>query len=117
MDSVNSVDDVNIKGNVKHSRRKYIMCEWPITVAARFKAWIGGGRLLGVWVRIPPEGVEFVSCECYQLEVSATGSSLACRSPTDCGVSECDREAWIIRRPWPTRGCCIMGEKIFCVNF
>jgi hypothetical protein len=22
-----------------------------------------------------------------------------------CGVSECDREASIIKRPWPTRGC------------
>jgi hypothetical protein len=27
-------------------------------------------------------------------------------------VSECDREASIMRRPWPTRGCCAMGKKI-----
>jgi hypothetical protein len=26
-----------------------------------------------------------------------------------CGVSEWDREASIMRRPWPTRGCCAMG--------
>jgi hypothetical protein len=26
-----------------------------------------------------------------------------------CGVSECDREASIKRRPWPTRGCFAMG--------
>jgi hypothetical protein len=25
---------------------------------------------------------------------------------TECGVSECDRVASIMRRPWPTRGCC-----------
>jgi hypothetical protein len=27
------------------------------------------------------------------------------------GVSECDREASIMRRPWLTRGCCTMGEE------
>jgi len=34
-----------------------------------------------------------VSAVCYQIEVSAAGSSLAHRSPTDCDVSECNREA------------------------
>jgi hypothetical protein len=50
---------------------------------------------------------------CCQVEVSATGWSLVQRSPTECGVSKvCDREASIMRRPWPTRGCCAMGKKI-----
>ena len=31
--------------------------------------------------------------------------------PTVCGVSECDREASIMRRPWPTRGFCAMEKK------
>jgi hypothetical protein len=26
-------------------------------------------------------------------------------------VSECDREASIMRKPWPTRGCCATGKK------
>jgi hypothetical protein len=26
-------------------------------------------------------------------------------------VSECDREASIMRRPWPTGGCCAMEKK------
>jgi hypothetical protein len=26
-----------------------------------------------------------------------------------CGVSECDQEASIMRRPWPTRGCYAKG--------
>jgi len=30
------------------------------------------------------------------------------RSPIDCGVPECDREASIMR-PCSTRGCCAMG--------
>jgi len=41
---------------------------------------------------------------CCQVEVFATGWSLAQRSPTECGVSGCDREASIMRRPWPTGG-------------
>jgi len=27
-------------------------------------------------------------------------------SPTVCGVPECDREASIMKRPWPSRVCC-----------
>jgi len=34
-----------------------------------------------------------------QVAVTAPGRSLVQRSPTDCGVSECDREAWITGRP------------------
>jgi hypothetical protein len=26
-------------------------------------------------------------------------------------VSECDREASIMRRPWPARGCCVVGKE------
>ena len=38
--------------------------------------------------------VSFVSCHVY---LSATGRSFVQRSPTDCGVSECDSEASIMR--------------------
>jgi hypothetical protein len=41
---------------------------------------------------------------CYQLQVSASGWSLIQRSPTECGVSECDREASMVRKSWPTSG-------------
>jgi hypothetical protein len=34
-----------------------------------------------------------VSVVCCQVEVSGTGWSLVQRSPTECGVSVCDREA------------------------
>jgi hypothetical protein len=33
-----------------------------------------------------------------------TDRSLVQRSPAECGVSECDPEASIKRRPWPTGG-------------
>jgi hypothetical protein len=48
--------------------------------------------------------LSLVSVVCCQVEVSASGWSLIERSPTDYGVSECDREASIMRRPWPPRG-------------
>jgi len=31
---------------------------------------------------------------------------------TECGVSECDREASIVRRPWPTGGCCGIEKRL-----
>jgi hypothetical protein len=45
-----------------------------------------------------------VSVVCCQVEVSATSWSLVRRSPIECGMSECDREAPTLRRPWPTGG-------------
>ena len=53
--------------------------------------------------------VSFVFC---QVEVSASGSSLVQRSPTACGMSECDHESSIMRRPWPTAGCCAMLKNV-----
>jgi len=41
---------------------------------------------------------------CYQLQVSASSWPLIQRSPTECGVSECDREASKVRKSWPARG-------------
>jgi hypothetical protein len=54
-------------------------------------------------------------CECYvfSVEVFALVLSLVQGSPTYCGVSECDGEAPIIRRPWPTRGCCNIKKYIY----
>jgi hypothetical protein len=68
-----------------------------IPVAARSKAWVYG-RSLACW----DYGFEFpwgqgwlslVSVACCQVEVSVSGRSLVQRSPTECGVSECNREA------------------------
>jgi hypothetical protein len=58
--------------------------QWPRGLRRRSAA----KRLLGSWVRIPPEAWMFVCCECLccQVEVSATDRSLVQRRPTDCGV-------------------------------
>lgn len=42
-----------------------------------------------------------VSDVCCQAEVSASGRSLVQSSPTECGVSECDYLASVMRRPGP----------------
>ena len=57
--------------------------------------------------------MSLVSVGCCEVEVSASGWSLVQRSPTECGVSECDREASTLRRTWHTRGCCpIQNNKV-----
>jgi hypothetical protein len=85
----------------------------PIPVAARSKAWVCGRSFLGFRVRIPRwHGcMSVVSGVCCQAEFSALGRSLVQRSPTACGVSECDRKTSIMRRPWTARGCYAMERK------
>jgi len=39
----------------------------------------------------------------YISDISAMGRSSIQRTSTECGVSVGDREAQIMRRPWPTR--------------
>jgi len=62
-------------------------------------------RLLGLWVRIPPgTWMSMLSVVCCQVEVSGTSWSFIQRSPTECGVFECDLKTWRMRRPWPALG-------------
>ena len=73
--------------------------QWP----RGLKRGTAAARLLGLWVRIPPgTWLSVVGVVCCQVEVSVTGRSLYHGSSTECGVSECDREASIMRRPWRT---------------
>jgi len=84
-------------------------------VAARSKAWVCGHSLAGIVGSNSAGGMDvclsLVSVVRCQVEVSALGWSLVQRSPNECGVSECDCESSIIRRPWPTGGCCAMVLK------
>ena len=60
--------------------------------------------LLVLRIRISLWAWMTVSCACCVLsEVLASGWSLVLTSPTECGASECDREASINRRPSHTR--------------
>jgi len=55
------------------------------------------------------ECLPLLSVAYCHIEVSATGRSLVKRTPSECGVSECDREASIKS---PTSRCCAMGGKM-----
>ena len=75
-------------------------------------------RLLGLWVRIPPKAWMSVSCEwCVfylrRADHSYRGILLSLR------MSECDRDASIMKRPCHTRVCCTMGknEKNFIIIY
>jgi len=65
-------------------------------------------RLLEFRVRIPPGVWNSVSCVCCVL--SGRGLCVGMitshfqKSRTKCGVTEGDREAFIMRRPWPNGG-------------
>jgi hypothetical protein len=48
--------------------------------------------------------LSLVSVVCCQVEVTACGWSPVHRRPTECGVSECNREASTMRKPLSTRG-------------
>jgi hypothetical protein len=45
-------------------------------------------------------GLSYVTVVCFQVDSSGSVWSLVQRSPTECGVSECDCEASIMRGPW-----------------
>jgi len=59
--------------------------------------------------------MSIVSVMCRQVGVSATGCDQ--RSPTECGVSECDREASIMRWLWPTMGCRATKKKPLSIGY
>jgi len=83
----------------------------PIAMAARPKVWACGCSLAGIG---GSKGcLSLVSVVCCQIRVSASGWSLVQRSPTECSVSECDREASIMRRPWSIRSCSAMDKNVF----
>ena len=56
--------------------------------------------------------LSLVCVACCQVEVSALVWSHVQRSPTECGVSNCDLEATTVWRPWPTRRCFAIEIKI-----
>jgi hypothetical protein len=69
----------------------------------------------GLRVRIPPGACMSISCECRvccHVSSSAYSRSLVQRSPIECGVSEYDSKASIIRRPSTSRVCFTTKKKV-----
>ena len=90
--------------------QSFRLSRWP----SGLKRGSAAARLPELRVRIPLGA--WISLLCCRLGVSASGWSPVQSSPIDCGVSECDREASIMRRPLNTRDWSAMlseGSQIF----
>jgi len=75
----------------------------PTPLAAHSKVWVCG-RSLGGNVDSNPAGDTDVCCECCIFSGRGLCVGLITCPEDVCGVSECEREAAVIRRPWPNRG-------------
>jgi len=105
-----------LAAHVTSSESFHVIAHVPIPAAARSKIWACGLSLAGNAGSNPARGMDVfshVSVVCCQVEVSTSGWSLVQRSPTECSVSEYDREASIVRS-WPSGGC-RAREKLICV--
>ena len=78
-----------------------------MAVVARPKAWVCSRSVTVIAGSNTAKGMDtsLASVVCCQVEVSSTERSLVQRSPTECGVSDCDLETSTMRRHWPTRDC------------
>jgi hypothetical protein len=85
------------------------MSHLPIPVTARSKAWVCGHSLTGVAGSNTAGGMD-VCRKCRVLSGRVLCVGLITRLE-ECGVSECDREASIMRKSLPNRVCCSMGIK------
>ena len=93
-----------------NSTRTNVRCKWPRDLMRGSVA----ARMLILWVRFPPCGMDFVTRKCRMM----SGRDL-CVGLMPCPeesywlwCSECDREASTTRRFWRTRGCCAIVKKI-----
>jgi hypothetical protein len=83
-------------------------------VAARSEAWVCSRLLAGIAGSNPAGEHGYLFRVCYVLSGTdlCVGPIPRPGGPTDCGVSECELEVSIMRRSWPTWGCCNMGKII-----
>jgi len=84
-------------------------------VVARSKAGVCGCLLLGLRFRIPRQHgrLSVVSAMCCPIEVSVSGRSLFQRSPTECDISERDREPLQSEGPGRPRAVALRKKKKF----
>jgi hypothetical protein len=88
-----------------------------IPVATRSKARVCGRSFVGI-AGSNRAGCMDVCCDCCVLSGRGLCNKLITRAekPTECGVSECDRET-LIMRPRPARGCRAMEIQILRNSF
>ena len=86
----------------------YIETSWPLPVAVRI-AGVAGSNPAG----------DMDVCLVWMLSCKGLCVGLITRPEESYqwGVSKCDCEASIMRRPWPTRSCCAGGHYEHCVFY
>ena len=74
--------------------------------SGRSSSGIVGSNSSGAWMSLP--------CECCVLSGRGLCVGLITRpeGTTECGVSECDSESWIMRRPLLTGCYCVMKNIV-----
>ena len=87
--------------------------QFPIPVAARSKAWVCGLSLAGIAGSNPSEAWMSVSCDYCVLSRNrpCVGLITGPETPTECGWSDCNREASIKGRSCPSRRCCAKKKR------
>jgi len=89
------------------------VCERPIPEATRSKAWYCGLPHVGIEGSNPAGARMSVSYECCILSGwgPCNGPIIRPGIPTECGVSESDRKASTMIRPWPIRAVGPLGKN------
>jgi hypothetical protein len=96
-----------------------VYCESIVIICFFRSQWPHGrrcvsttARVLGLQVRISPAPWMSVCCECCVLSgIGFCVGLITQRSPAECDVFECDREALITRGSRSTRGCYSMENN------
>jgi len=86
---------------------------WSIPGPRSLRHWYVAAHLLVLWVRIPPGLMDvclFVLCVVRKRSLSRASHSSRILPIVKC-FTECDCEASLTRRPWPTNGCYATGRK------
>jgi hypothetical protein len=92
---------------LKNKKKKQVNLAWPLIYLVCYLSLYGIIFETCRW-----HGSLFLArVVCCHVEVSESGRSLAQRSPTDCGLYECDHEASIMCSLGPTRGLSRLAGK------
>jgi hypothetical protein len=96
----------------------FVMIVRPVTVAARFMAWVSGRSSAEIVGSNPTRGLN-VCCECCVLSSRGLCDELITRPEKSYWVwcvVVCDLETLWMRRPWTTGGCCVNQKKIIIAD-
>ena len=84
---------------------------WPVPVAPMFKAWICGRLLAGITGSIPATRMDVCLLGMLRVVMQRADHSLRGVLPSVVCLTECGREASIMRKRWSNGGRSTIGVK------